>query len=480
MWNILQRYSNLREGFYSYVAPEPLNNKPQIIHLNTTLLAEFGLADIPTDEWRNILAGQHGCEGYSPLASVYMGHQFGVHVPQLGDGRAILIAEHIDTTGQIWELQLKGAGKTPYSRMGDGRAVLRSSIREYLVSHYMAMTNTPTTLATGLLVADDLVYREKPEKAATVLRAAPSLLRFGHFEYFAHQGKVSDLRTLVDFTVTNYFGHILVASDNYIAKFLQEVVKLTACMIAKWQAAGFVHGVMNTDNMSILGLTIDYGPYVFMDKFAPKQIYNHSDSEGRYVYANQPHIAWWNLYRLAEALLVLDGIEQADLQPILDSFADYYNNEYLALMWQKLGIADYKNLHDQQLLEEILKALELNQIDWTFFWRQLSYGADGIQNIERSYPQFEFKPFYERLEKCYAHDEINAVERRQRMCSINPAFVLRSHLLVDAIMKAEQNDFSEVELLFNLATTPYDEVGDSYYYQLPPDWAQHLELSCSS
>lgn len=481
MWNILPRYSSLGQEFYTHIKPTALNSNPQIIHLHSALLDKLNLIDIQIEDWQAILAGAQPCGDYQPLASVYMGHQFGVHVPQLGDGRAILIAEQADISGAVWELQLKGAGKTPYSRMGDGRAVLRSSIREYLASHYMAAVNIPTTLAAGLLVSDDMVYREKPEKAATVLRVANSFLRFGNFEYFAHQHKFSELRQLIDFTVSNYFPHLTVGSENYIVQFLQEVVNLTALMLAKWQAIGFVHGVMNTDNMSILGLTIDYGPYVFMDQFAPKHIYNHSDSDGRYVYANQPHIAWWNLYRLAEALLALDSVEQEQLQPILDSFAERYNDHYLTLMWQKLGIADYTRVTDKTLLEEILKELEVNQVDWTFFWRQLSYGDVGLGKLAINYPDFNFQPFYARIQKCYASDGVAEDTRLQQMQLINPAFVLRSHLLVNAITKADRGDFSEVQRLFNLASSPYTEIDEEYYYyQLPPTWAQHLELSCSS
>lgn len=481
MWNLNKRFAELGEEYFSYVKPSGLQQNNRLLHKNDRLLNLLNLTDITNDDLVDIISGNKGVDNYSSLSTIYMGHQFGVMVPKLGDGRAILIAEHIDKLANIWELQLKGAGKTPYSRMGDGRAVLRSSIREYLASHAMRSLDVATTEAIGIIVSDDVVYRETPEQASVVLRAAHSFLRFGHFEYFAHQNKFLELKKLTDFTIAHYFPCVEIGSDNYVAKFLQEVVRLTATTIAKWQAIGFVHGVMNTDNMSILGLTIDYGPYAFIDNFSPKHIYNHSDSEGRYVYANQPHIAWWNLYRLAEALLALDGTTQEYFQPILDSFAEHYNSEYLSLMWRKLGIANCGEVEDKELLEDIIKQLEINNIDWTYFWRKFSYGDSGIKEIQLAYPDFDIIPYYKRLTKCYNYLGIEEDEYKMIMLSTNPAIVLRSHLLHDAINKAKSGNFSEVDTLFKLVATPYHEVdGFEYYYQRPPSWAQYLELSCSS
>lgn len=480
MWNLTRRFANLGDEYLTFVKPTALCHNLNLVHKNSLLLQDLNLQDISDEELIAILSGQSNLD-YESFASIYMGHQFGVLVPQLGDGRAITIGEHQDNKLHIWELQLKGAGKTRFSRMGDGRAVLRSSIREYLVSHLMKSLDINTTEALAIISSTDQVYRETPETAAIVLRVASSFLRFGHFEYFAYHHKPAELKKLIDFTIINYFPHIPIDSSNYIAMFLQEVVRSTAITIAKWQSVGFVHGVMNTDNMSILGLTIDYGPFAFMDNFSPKKKFNHSDNEGRYTYANQPQMAWWNLYRLAEALLALDNTNEQALQLELDSFAEHYNNAYQDIMWQKMGIIDYRNIADKALLNDILIALEQNNIDWTFFWRQLSCGDSGINKILSIYPNFDFTTIYTRLIKCYSSQTITQSVRETNMQAINPAFILRTHLLHDAIEKAKREDYSEVDILFKLCSQPYNEQDEfEYYYQLPPIWATHLELSCSS
>lgn len=480
MWNLTKRFANLGDEYLTFVKPTALSNNLNLVHKNIQLLQDLNLQTISNEELIAILSGQSNLD-YASFASIYMGHQFGVLVPQLGDGRAITIGEHQDNKLRIWDLQLKGAGKTKFSRMGDGRAVLRSSIREYLVSQLMKSLDINTTEALAIISSHDPVYRETPETAAIVLRVASSFLRFGHFEYFAHHRKPVELKKLIDFTILNYFPHIQIDSSNYIATFLQEVVKSTAITIAKWQSVGFVHGVMNTDNMSILGLTIDYGPFAFMDNFSSQKKFNHSDSEGRYTYANQPQMAWWNLYRLAEALLALDSTTEKALQPELDSFAEHYNNAYQNIMWQKMGIIDYTNIADKTLLNDLLITLEQNNIDWTFFWRQLSYGDLGLNKILSTYPNFDFATIYARLIQCYKSQAMTQSERETNMQVINPAFVLRTHLLHDAIEKAKHGDYMEVDILFKLCSQPYTELdGFEYYYQLPPAWAAHLELSCSS
>ncbi|MDD3266426.1 MAG: YdiU family protein [Burkholderiales bacterium] len=480
MWNINKKYQNLGTEFFSFVSPTPLMNNPSLIHINGELVKQLNLQNISAATWQNILSGVEQCAGYQSLSSIYMGHQFGVLVPRLGDGRAILIAEHESIDGVSWELQLKGAGATPYSRRGDGRAVLRSSIREYLVSHAMTKLNIPTTLALGLLVSDDKVVREEIESAAIVLRVAESFLRFGNFEYFAHHNKPQELVKLIKFTIQNYFTHIDINNANYIAQFLQEIVIRTARMVAGWQSVGFVHGVINTDNMSILGLTIDYGPYAFLDLYEPKHIFNHSDSEGRYTYANQPHIAWWNLYRLAEALTILDDVSEELLQPVLDSFAEYYNHEYQTIMWQKLGINDYQRVTDKNLFEDVLKFMQVNKLDWTYFWRKIS-SERGTQDLLAQYSNVKFDEIMGRIQSEQSLTIKSQDKIYQQMQKVNPAIILRSHLLHMAINKAKTGDYSEVDVLFKLINNPYEEFdGYEYYYQLPPMWASHLSLSCSS
>lgn len=480
MWKINNKYQCLGTEFFSFVDPSPLTNNPRLIHLNRELIDCLNLHDVSDVTWQNIISGSVKCKNYQPTASLYMGHQFGVPVSKLGDGRAILIAEHQSSDGVSWEFQLKGAGVTPYSRMGDGRAVLRSSIREYLVSHAMDKLSIPTTLALGLLVSNDKVVREEVESAAIVLRVAESFLRFGSFEYFAHHDKPQELVKLIKFTIHNYFSNIDADDTNYVSKFLQEVVTRTAKMVASWQSVGFVHGVMNTDNMSILGLTIDYGPYAFLDTYEPKHIFNHSDSEGRYTYANQPHIAWWNLYRLAESLTVIDEVNEELLQPILDSFASHYNREYQNIMWQKLGVDDYIKVSDKELLEDVLKFMQANNFDWTYFWRKLS-SEYGMNELVTKYPNVGFDEIFTRIKLEQSRTIRSQDNIYLDMQNVNPAIILRSHLLHMAINKAKSGDYSEVDTLFKLISDPYDELdGYEYYYQLPPEWASHLSLSCSS
>lgn len=480
-WNLVKRFAGLGNKFYEFVEPTPLNNDVKLLHTNHDLLRRLNLDDLSENELLKICSGQLYINNYQSLATYYMGHQFGVPVAKLGDGRAILIAEQ-QSNNKIYELQLKGAGKTPFSRMGDGRAVLRSSIREYLVSHAMYQLGVSTTEAIAIVASQDKVVRETRESAAIVLRTAESFIRFGHFEYFAYHGMIDELEQLTRFVVDNYYPRDNLQSIGEAAQHLiQNVVINTASTIAKWQSLGFVHGVMNTDNMSMLGLTIDYGPYAFMDNFAPKHIYNHSDSDGRYTYANQPYIAWWNLYRLAEALMKLDGVTEDLLQPVLDSYAKYYNENYQQLMWQKLGIEDYTNVQDVEFIDDILNFLESNNIDYTIFWRKLSFGESGMSELKVLYSNVNFIDIFDRIENLQKLSNLTTEQIMLVRKSVNPAFILRNHLLHNAINKANGGNYTEMVILFDLATNPFEEVvGYEYYYQLPPVWANHLELGCSS
>lgn len=480
MWNLTPRFAKLGSDFFSYTNPTALTDNPRLIHLNHELIKKLNLAQISASEWLAIISGQTSVAAYPPLASVYMGHQFGVPVPQLGDGRALLIAEHAANDGQIWEIQLKGAGKTPYSRFADGRAVLRSSIREYLASHALDKLKIPTTLASGIITSDDNVYREQVEPAAIVLRVAPSFLRFGHFEYFARHNKLAQLQQLVEFCSQHYFQSINIKSPDFIPDFLDQVCAKTAQLIAHWQAVGFVHGVMNTDNMSILGLTIDYGPFSFMDKFAPEQVFNHSDSEGRYIYARQPMIAWWNLYRLADALVKLYPYPEK-LESILAKYADYYNRDYLELMTAKLGLSAPNSETDLPLIDELLPLLQQSQVDWSWFWRRLSDGSSGRLQIAGQYPHLDLNSWYQKLDQRYQTEPLTANQRREQMLAHNPAIVLRSHLLQSAIIRAEAGDYGELAKLFTVISSPYQELPEfADYYHLSPAWATQISLSCSS
>ena len=477
MFNLSPRLAALGAGFFSYTRATALS-QAQLVHVNRELISQLKLEAVDDASLKDIISGQQAVQGYSSLAMVYAGHQFGHFVPQLGDGRALLIAEHM-VADQVWELQLKGAGKTPYSRSGDGRAVLRSSIREYLASQALAKLNIPTTLAVAMVHSQDPVYREQLETAAIVLRVAPSFIRFGNFEFFAKRQQAAELAQLTQFVCRNYYPEINLDAADYVVQFLDSVIKRTAATIAGWQSVGFVHGVMNSDNMSILGLTIDYGPFAFMEAFNPEQIFNHSDSDGRYVYAQQVDSAWWNLYRLAEALVIL--YPDTDLfEHTLTKFADYYNTEYQQLMAAKLGLLRFE-AGDGGLLTELLELLQRYAIDWTFFWRNLSFGEQGIALIKASYPDAAFDTWLAKLALRYQGQELDELERNRAMQLANPALILRTHLLQQAINLAEQGDYSEVSRLFTALAIPFREQAEfADYYRLPPKWSQSIILSCSS
>lgn len=479
MFNLNFRFAQLGAPFTTIVTATPLIVEPHLAHFNQNLAIKLNLESISLDDWCDILSANQIIDGYPALASVYMGHQFGYPVAQLGDGRAMLIAEHQTIDKHIYELQLKGAGVTPYSRSGDGRAVLRSSIREYLASHAMQQLACPTTQALALLHSHDKIYREQIETAGVVLRVAPSFLRFGHFEYYAKHGLLDELRKLVEFSVINYFPEIDIKAESLIPQFLKKVVQLTVQMIAKWQSLGFVHGVMNTDNMSILGLTIDYGPYAFLDAYDPLQIFNHSDSDGRYTYANQPDIAWWNLYRLAEALLEIYP-DTKSLQQVLDSYADEYNQQYLLLMGQKLGLLKFSKSDDKKFLDELLQIMFDLKIDWTYFWRCLSKNTHNLAQIKEEFNNFRLDNWLDKLQQRYEVQNLDTVQRQKMMLAINPALALRNAFLEDVIELAKKDDYSLLDLLFRAFDNPYQESQEfEQFYQIPKNQSPVI-LSCSS
>jgi uncharacterized protein YdiU (UPF0061 family) len=417
---------------------------------------------------------------------VYSGHQFGVWAGQLGDGRAILLGE----TEQGLEVQLKGAGPTPYSRRGDGRAVLRSSIREFLCSEAMHGLGIPTTRALCVTGSDAPVRRETLETAAVVTRVAPSFIRFGHFEHLAASGQDAALKTLADYVIARYYPQCLESDalknkfqGNPYACLLHEVTHRTAALVAHWQSVGFCHGVMNTDNMSILGLTIDYGPFQFLDAFDPNHICNHSDTQGRYAFKQQPNVAYWNLFCLGQALMPLVGEQDLAVQA-LESFKTHYPQELHQRYAHKLGLSA---AFDVQLLQDLLDLLAKNRVDHTIFWRRLSHFAqtDSAQHATHVVDLFLDRPAFGVWLKQYAEVlSRNTTEREaaaQRMLRTNPKFVLRNHLGETAIRQAQAKDFSGVATLLGLLDNPFDEhPGMDAYADFPPDWASSIEISCSS
>lgn len=344
------------------VAPQPLHG-PRLLHLNRALLGELGLGEVSEAQWLACCGQGQPLPGMQPVAQVYAGHQFGGYSPRLGDGRALLLGEQLAPDGSRWDLHLKGAGKTPFSRFGDGRAVLRSSIREYLASEALHALGIPSTRALVLLGSDEPVYREQVESGATVLRTAPSHLRFGHFEYFAWSGQGEKIPTLIDYARRYHFPEL---TDG--AELFAEVVRRTARLIAKWQAAGFCHGVMNTDNMSLLGLTLDYGPYGFIDAYVPDFVCNHSDSDGRYALDQQPAVGYWNLQKLAQALA-----GHVDGDALASALAQYEHQlmlHYSELMRAKLGLAVWEE-EDPALFRELFRLLAAHKVDYHLFLRRL-------------------------------------------------------------------------------------------------------------
>jgi serine/tyrosine/threonine adenylyltransferase len=476
-------FARLGPAFFTELPATPLPS-PYLVGLNRSLAAELGLdeAVLRSEEGIDAFTGNRPIEGSRPLASVYSGHQFGVWAGQLGDGRAILLGE-IDTPAGPQELQLKGSGLTPYSRMGDGRAVLRSSIREYLGSEAVQGLGIPTTRALCVTGSDAPVRREEIETAAVVTRVSPSFVRFGHFEHFSARQQHGELAKLADYVIDKFYPQCR-ASDkftgNSYAALLEQVSERTAAMVAQWQAVGLCHGVMNTDNMSILGLTIDYGPFQFLDAFDPGHICNHSDDQGRYAYNRQPNIAYWNLFCLGQALLPLIADQDLALAA-LESYKAVFPRELEARMRAKLGFADAQPA-DRELIEDVLKLLAADRVDYSIFWRRLSrhVAGESAENVRDLFLQREaFDAWLLQYSKRLAfagRDRAAAL-----MLKTNPKYILRNHLGELAIRQAKLKDYSEVEALLALAQAPYDEhPGHDAKAGFPPDWASSIEISCSS
>lgn len=482
------RFAVLGEQFFRRVNPEPLPD-PYLISYNPVAAELFDLGEKHfSGELIDWFSGNKVPPGADPLAMLYAGHQFGHFVPQLGDGRAILLGELKDTQGKPWELQLKGAGITPYSRSGDGRAVLRSSIREYLCSEAMHGLGIPTTRALCITGSDEDVYREQIETAAVLVRLAPSHLRFGSFEVFYYRNQYDRLRQLADHLLAHHFVHLREEAQPYLALFA-DVVKRTASLISQWQLVGFTHGVMNTDNMSLLGLTLDYGPYGFLATYDPGYICNHSDHEGRYAFGKQPAIGRWNLTCLAQAMLPLfsddpgTAVEMA--QEALGAYEPMLVQSYADGMRAKLGLVE-KRQEDHALVTDLLQRMQANQVDYTRCFRALAdfrvldegsswAAADEFLDREAFYQWA--KSYRQRLQQEESPDE----QRAMAMRGVNPKYILRNYLAQRAIEKASWKDYSEIDRLLELLSHPFDEQPQyEEYAALPPDWAEGITVSCSS
>ena len=485
--NSITRYSSLPESFYRRVKPQPLSD-PHLVSFSPVMaeLLDIDQEYIDSPEFVEIFTGNRLVNGSNPIAMIYSGHQFGQYVPELGDGRALMLGEIDGKDGNTWEIQLKGSGLTPFSRMGDGRAVLRSTIREYLCSEAMAGLGIPTTRALCITASNDEVYREKIESAAVLTRVATSHVRFGNFEVFYYRQQYDDLKILADYVIEQFYPESREAQNPYL-DLLQQVIDRTARLIAQWQLVGFTHGVMNSDNMSILGLSIDYGPYGFLDTYTSGFVCNHSDYQGRYAYDQQPRIGLFNLSCLAQAMLPLidDADGEAAAEKAKDMLATYqtlYNQYYEDGMHEKLGLKETRK-EDEKLITDLFNAME-GQVDFTNFFRALCGFDESGENLllrDTFIERIRFDQWADDYGQRLKSESRDRKDRQASMQLINPKYVLRNYMVQTSIVKAENRDYGEIDNLLRLLTRPFDEQPEMEpYAQEPPDWAKTLELSCSS
>lgn len=464
------KFLELDPIFYQLIDPTPLKD-PILVSINTKLVKELSLCD--DIDFIKIINGEISFNSMQTYAMCYAGHQFGYYMPMLGDGRAINIGRHKDMY-----LQLKGSGKTRYSRDGDGRAVLRSSIREYLVSEAMYALGIPTTRAVGIIGSNEKVLRDKLEPASIVLRASPSWIRFGTFEYFYYKRKYKELQELADFVISESYPHLIQEKNKYLMMF-QQIVHDTAILIAKWQSVGFNHGVMNTDNMSITSLTLDYGPFAFLDDYDLNYVCNHTDEQGRYSFANQPDITQWNLSMLMQTLTPLANSDA--MAKVLFGFRKIFKRHYTQIMRNKLGLFTDK-AEDGELIVSLLDIMQQQSVDYTYFFRTLSNYLDNtdvlLEHIVFKKPMQEWLQRYDlRVKK----ESLATDERLEKMKKINPKFILKNYILQEAIEKAYEKDFSLVNDLLAIVQAPYDEHYDYERYAEPtPSKYKNSKLSCSS
>jgi uncharacterized protein YdiU (UPF0061 family) len=469
-------YVKLPARFFARVSPTQVP-APRLIHLNDALAQELGLdaALLRSESGVQMLAGNFIPAGAEPLAMAYAGHQFGNWVPQLGDGRAVLLGEVIDVNGVRRDIQLKGAGRTPFSRSGDGRAVLGPTLREYLVSEAMAALGIPTTRALAVTLTGDQVLRQGLQPGAVFTRVARGHVRIGTFEFFANRGDDEGVKTLADYVIARHYAEAAGAPQPYLA-LLQAVSARTADLIARWQLVGFIHGVMNTDNMSIAGETIDYGPCAFMDTYHPDTVYSSIDTAGRYAYSNQPRIAQWNLARFAQALLPLLAPEESAAielaQAALNAFVDRFQDAWLRGMRDKLGLAQ-PLAGDDALAQDLLTCMTQQRADFTLTFRRLadwagdSTPADSLRRLFADPLPFDAWSLRWRTRLAVEGRDLAAV--RADMYACNPAFIPRNHRIEEVIQAAQRNDdFKPFQTLLNVLSAPYEDRPEFAPYATPP------------
>ncbi|WP_231712334.1 protein adenylyltransferase SelO [Vineibacter terrae] len=466
-------YARLPDRFFARLAPTPVP-QPRLVRVNEALARHLGIDPqrLTAPEGVAILAGNRVPAGAEPLAMAYAGHQFGNWVPQLGDGRAVLLGEVIDRDGVRRDIQLKGAGRTPFSRSGDGRAVLGPVLREYIVSEAMAALGIPTTRALAAVTTGEQILRQTLLPGAIITRVARSHVRIGTFQFFARRGDLEGVRLLADHVIERLYPEAAAAAQPYRA-LLDAVIERTAALVARWQQVGFIHGVMNTDNMSIAGETIDYGPCAFMDTYHPGTVYSSIDSGGRYAYGNQPRIAHWNLVRFAETLLPLLGDDEAAAiaaaQAAIDAFPARFEAAWLAGFRRKLGLAQARD-DDAALIQDLLKRMAENSADFTLTFRRL---ADAIETDTPARDLFDdpaaFDAWAVSWRQRLAAEGGAAAERRIAMRAANPAFIPRNHRVEAVIAAAQESaDFAPLDELLAVLSAPYDDQPRFARYTDPP------------
>jgi uncharacterized protein YdiU (UPF0061 family) len=469
-------YAKLPQRFYSFVEPTPVATSTPFA-LNYALATEMGF----DHQWLNskaaaqALVGNQLLAGSKPLAQAYAGHQFGSYNPRLGDGRAHLLGEIVSPSGERFDLQLKGSGTTPYSRRGDGRSPLGPVLREYLVSEAMAALHVPTTRSLAAIATGETVLRQDPAPGAVLTRIAPSHIRVGTFEFFAMQGDEEAVKALADYCLKRHFPHLISHQQPYLA-FLSEVIQRQAQLIAQWQGFGFIHGVMNTDNMLICGVTVDYGPCAFMDHYDADKVFSSIDRQGRYRYNQQPGIGQWNLVRLAQALMPLlsDDGEQAltSAQQALDAYVVHYGSAYQQVMSNKLGLAAPR-ADDQALTQQLLAIMGEHELDFTLCFRYL---VDQVAVDENHQPigdvfsaPDELSVWVQQWQRRLATDSQTAMQRYAQMNKANPAFIARNHQLEIAIRAAEDKaNFAPFEALLKVVQSPFEYQPMLKQYALAP------------
>ena len=463
------QFATLPEELYHKQNWSPFEN-PKLIHFNNELATDLGFPK--NQNPRDLIPfinGNETFEGSAPLSMAYAGHQFGSWVPQLGDGRGILLGQ-LQTNDGLMDLHIKGAGKTPFSRFGDGRAVLRSTIREYLCGEAMHHLGIPSSRSLIMIGSDEPVFRETTEFGAMMVRVAKTHIRFGHFEYLKHNNKLESIPILLDHVIENYFPELRASKDCYTDLF-ENIVNSTALLIAKWQAFGFAHGVMNTDNMSILGETFDFGPFGFLDDYDPGFICNHSDHQGRYAFNNQPSIGLWNCHALAAALK--DHIEIERTKEIINRYEGVFYTELTKLFRAKLGLFKEEK-EDLKLVEGFLTWMKNHKKDYTNSFRELSENKISFEDEKG-------KAWFARYEKRLSKENIEEKKQKNLMMKSNPKYILRNYLAQEAIETAQQGDFSTLNKLLEVLKNPFTE-NKKYneFSKAPPEWGKKLEISCSS